>query len=106
MAPKGEGSKIKKKERKDAAKRLREVLAERPLELHEMMAILSAQEDLVLAALRELGEKKRSRLRSGMVEGRPCWWWEKKADRPKAKNPSGARRTEIPANDQPAVQGE
>jgi hypothetical protein len=79
MAPKGEG-KVKKRERKAAARRLRGMLAERPMEIGEMMSGLDASEAMVLEALRELGEKKRSRLRSGMVADRPCWWWEKKQE--------------------------
>ena len=78
--PKGaQGRKPPKAEKaahQDLTRRLRAALTERPLELVEMGATLQAEEGLVLVALRRLGKKKRGRLRSGVVDGRNCWWWE------------------------------
>jgi hypothetical protein len=61
---------------KGVSKRLRGALAERELSIPEMMAALEVGEDAVLYALRRLGKSKKGTLRSGMVEARPCWWWE------------------------------
>ena len=79
--PKGaQGRKPPKAEmavQQDLTRRLRAALTECPLELVEMGATLQAEEEQVLAALRRLGKKKRGRLRSGVVDGLNCWWWER-----------------------------
>ena len=61
---------------KGIAKRVRTYLAEREATIPELMAALDLTEDAVLHALRRLGKSKKGTLRSGMVELRPCWWWE------------------------------
>ena len=72
----GKPPKAEKAAQQDLTRRLRAALTERPLELVEMGATLRAEEEPVLVALRLLGKKKRGRLRSGVVDGRNCWWWE------------------------------
>jgi hypothetical protein len=71
-----ERARAKRAGRRLVARRLRDALAERPLELPEMIAALGVDEHAVLVALRDLGKKTRGRLRSGAPGGRNCWWWE------------------------------
>jgi hypothetical protein len=68
--------KLKKKERKELARRLRAVLAQGPRDMAEMAAALQVEPEYVVIGLRELRKKRRGRLRSGMRAGRACWWWE------------------------------
>ena len=77
----------KRDERKRLTRRLRDAIAERPLELPEMIGVLGDAEDEVLAALRVLGKKSRGRLRSGVLDGRNCWWWVPPAEAPPAEAP-------------------
>jgi hypothetical protein len=63
-------------ERRRIARRLRQALSERPLEIVEMQAVLQVDEPLILAGLRRLNKKPGLRLHSGVLEGRNCWWWE------------------------------
>jgi hypothetical protein len=63
-------------ERKRLARRLRDALSEYALELPEMIDLLAASESEVLEGLRVLGKKTRGRLRSGVLDGRNCWWWD------------------------------
>jgi hypothetical protein len=65
-----------RQERRKIARRLRQALSERPLEIVEMQAVLQVEEPQVLAGLRRLNKKPGRRLRSGVLEGRNCWWWE------------------------------
>jgi hypothetical protein len=81
--------KVDKAARPELTRRLRDVLAERPLEFDEMRASLQAEEALVLDALRRLGKKKRGRLRSGVVDGRNCWWWEPPGAVPETQHEAG-----------------
>ena len=74
--------KLKKQSRKRLTRRLRDILTEQPLEIAEMEAALGLDEAAVLLGLRELGERKRGRLRSGVRDGRNCWWWEPPAGAP------------------------
>ena len=70
--------KAKKPERasfKGITKALRAYLADGPRTIPEMIAALSVTEEAVLFGLRRLGKSKKGILRSGMVQGRPCWWW-------------------------------
>jgi hypothetical protein len=65
--------------RKELARRLRSALTGSPITIAQMVEALAADEDAVLGALRRLGKRRKSykgRLHSGMVAGRPCWWWE------------------------------
>jgi hypothetical protein len=92
-APGGKPPKAKKAGRQDVDRRLQAALAERPLEFEEMRAELQVEEEAVLGALRRLGKKKRGRLRSGVVDGRNCWWWEPPPTEPDAQDgfgPDGA----------------
>jgi hypothetical protein len=66
----------KREERRRLTRRLRQALSERPLEIAEMQEVLQVDEPMVLAGLRRLGKKPGRRLRSGVLEGRNCWWWE------------------------------
>ena len=61
---------------KGVTKNLRAFLAGGTHTIPEMMAGLDVTEEAVLYGLRRLGKSKKGTLRSGMVEGRPCWWWE------------------------------
>ena len=82
--------------RKDLVRRLRAALVEQPLTIAQMVEALGADESAVLAALRRLRKSGKTRvrkaqhdisgaasdpnrLRSGMVAGRPCWWWKPEA---------------------------
>jgi hypothetical protein len=84
MAPPAKRSREKKQEvgrrdrqeRRHIARRLRQALSERPLEIQEMQEVLQVGEPLILAGLRRLNKKPGRRLRSGVLEGRNCWWWE------------------------------
>ena len=79
------GKKAKQEARpsfKGVSKRLRDLLSAGKPTIPEMMAQLDVTEEAVLYALGRLGKSKKGTLRSGMVEGRPCWWWE--ADSPQA----------------------
>jgi hypothetical protein len=70
---------LKRRERQNrrrVTRRLRQALSERPLEIAEMQEVLQVDEPMVLAGLRRLGKKPGRRLRSGVLEGRNCWWWE------------------------------
>jgi hypothetical protein len=70
--------KLAKPDRKDVARRLRDVLAEGPRDMAEMAGALGTAPDVVVIGLRRLGKSasRKGRLRSGMVAGRACWWWE------------------------------
>jgi len=61
---------------KGVTKSLRAYLSGATHTISEMIAGLDVTEDAVLFGLRRLGKSKKGTLRSGMVEGRPCWWWE------------------------------
>ena len=61
---------------KGVTKTLRASLTQTPLTITQMMAGLSVGEDAIFYALRRLGKSKKGDLRSGMVKGLPCWWWE------------------------------
>jgi hypothetical protein len=73
--------KLGKRERRALARRLQEALVERPLDFPAMEAVLGRDQEVVVAALRELADRKpdRLRLRSGILEGRACWWWDAEA---------------------------
>ena len=73
---KGEGAEGERVLRKGVTKRLRALLAGGPHTIAHMRSMLAVDEDAVLYGLRRLGKAKRGRLRSGMVAGKPCWWWE------------------------------
>jgi hypothetical protein len=96
---------------KEAARRLRAALTEQPLTIAQMVEVLGTDEATVLVALRRLrkagrakaktgkghggrsrGARRPSRLRSGMVAGRPCWWW--KPDEREATEPQPGREDE------------
>jgi hypothetical protein len=69
----------RKEERKALAKRLRTTLLGGALTLPEMVGAVEAKEEDVLRALRRLRKtRKHGRLRSGIVSGSACWWWEPK----------------------------
>lgn len=61
---------------KGITKSLRAYLGAGPHTIPEMIADLAVSEDAVLYGLRRLGKSKKGTLRSGMVDARPCWWWE------------------------------
>ena len=61
---------------KGVTKQLRAFLTDREATIPEMMSGLDVTEDAILYALRRLGKSKKGTLRSAMVEGRPCWWWQ------------------------------
>ena len=61
---------------KGVTKSLRTYLGAGPHTIPEMIAALAVTEDAVLYGLRRLGKSKKGSLHSGMVKGRPCWWWE------------------------------
>ena len=61
---------------KGVGKRVRALLAGREATIPEMVGELDVTEDAVLYALRRLGKSKKGTLRSGIVDGKPCWWWE------------------------------
>ena len=62
--------------RKGVTQRLRELLTGTPTAIPEMMAGLEVDEAAVLEGLRRLGKARKGELRSGIVLGKPCWWWE------------------------------
>jgi hypothetical protein len=70
------GKKPERASFKGVTKSLRTYLGAGPHTILEMIAALTVTEDAVLFGLRRLGKSKKGTLRSGMVEGRPCWWWE------------------------------
>ena len=80
MPKKGKPGKKGKKDAppsfKGVARRLRAFLSAGEHTIPEMVAQLDVTEDAVLYGLRRLGKSKKGVLRSGMVDGRPCWWWE------------------------------
>jgi hypothetical protein len=97
--------------RKELARRLRAALTQQPLTIAQMVEALGTDEETVLAALRRLRKsgmakakagkghggrsraaRRPSRLRSGMVAGRPCWWW--KSDEREATAPQPGRENE------------
>ena len=73
---KREARRRERQERRHLTRRLREALSQRPLEILEMQEVLRVGEPLILAGLRRLNKKPGKRLRSGVLEGRNCWWWE------------------------------
>ena len=75
-----ERRKLDRKTRKALARRLQSALLADKLSVGQMQALLSTNEAGVLAALRALGARRRSGLRSGMRDGRACWWWEEAPD--------------------------
>ena len=79
---KREARRRERQERRHLTRRLRETLSQRPLEILEMQEVLQVGEPLILAGLRRLNKKPGRRLRSGVLEGRNCWWWERHCPAP------------------------
>ena len=73
---------------KGVARRLRALLTARETTIPEMTAELDVTEAAVLDGLRRLGKSRKGTLRSGMVDGRPCWWWEETPPQPAAAPPA------------------
>ena len=73
---KGEGKEGDRVLRKGVTKRLRALLATGPHTIPNMRSALTVDEDAILYGLRRLGKSKKGTLRSGMVAGKACWWWE------------------------------
>ena len=69
---------------KGVTKTLRAALTHTPLTITQMMTDLAVPEDAIFYALRRLGKSKKGDLRSGMVKGLPCWWWEPHPPQPDA----------------------
>lgn len=74
---------------KGVTKTLRTTLTHTPLTITQMMAGLALTEDAIFYALRRLGKSKKGDLRSGMVKGLPCWWWEPDPAQAEAAPPAG-----------------
>ena len=74
---------------KGVTKTLRAALTHTPLTITQMMAGLALPEDAIFYALRRLGKSKKGDLRSGMVKGLPCWWWEPGSAQSEPAPPAG-----------------